>query len=80
MRLTLEICLSLAILWWASVSHQQGYQTAWSRAREYYNGNISRQVDMRVAGFRRVQQIREKSAYRKGWDKCVDALALPQSE
>jgi len=73
MRAVISINLVLiAFFIWGGWCYQRGRQEAWRAADVHYARIMADRVEAQIKDSRRVMALREKSAERRGWDKCQE--------
>jgi len=56
----------------AGLGERQGYRAGWRAADAHYARIMSERVEEQIKDSRRVMALREKSAEKRGWDKCQE--------
>jgi hypothetical protein len=64
--------LALLCLWKYDSARQQGWYDGNRYADGVWEEKVNNVIEDRIAGARRVMEIREKSAYQRGFNKCEE--------
>lgn len=54
------------------LAYHAGERNAWNAADQHYSRVIGDRVSVGIAGYKRVQGIRERAAYEHGFTKCQE--------